>query len=57
MGRPDKVSSTTSIVPDPADCVCGCCQQLIRALSGIKVELSRIRERLDQAESERAWGP
>jgi hypothetical protein len=61
MGRP-KVSppgSTTSMVADPGDCGCGCgcCQQLLRALSGIRVELSKIRERLDGVESERAGWP
>jgi hypothetical protein len=44
-------------VADPGDCACGCCQQLIRALAGIKAELSRIRERLDGVESGRAWSP
>jgi hypothetical protein len=55
MGRPEDSAPTVSsaILPDPA--CCDCCAALLRALSAIKVELSRIRERLDQGESERAW--
>ncbi len=51
------VPDSTLSVADPGDCTCGCCAALIKALAGIRTELSRIRERLDQGESERAGWP
>jgi hypothetical protein len=48
-------AADTPMVPEQHHCGCGCCDRLIRALAGIKVELSKIRERLDQGESERSW--
>jgi hypothetical protein len=54
--QPSSRTVTAPMVADPADCACNC-QQLIRALANIKVELSRLNERLNQAESERAWSP
>jgi hypothetical protein len=56
IASPRQGADTLSVA-DPGDCACGCCQQLIRALANIKTELSRLNERLNQAESERAWSP
>jgi hypothetical protein len=60
MSRPKSPAAKpydTLIVAAGCACECGCGAQLIKALGGIRGELSRIRERLDQGESERAGWP
>jgi hypothetical protein len=56
-GRPEDSAPTVSsaILPEPCGCMCGCAD-VIKALAAIRLELHGIRERLDQGESERAWG-